>query len=158
LGIPELGAPISDYQPSLGTGYNYRNFLKLDYSFIPHPELLSTHRFSISISPIFKGKKISRPGIQPVVSQEREKRELKPEKKSSPSKPAPVDHSRQETAVTGDLKEIESGKEKSGGGDTKEKDQLGEIEELEELEESEVMEEPEESEEIEKFQEPDKIE
>jgi hypothetical protein len=61
VGIPEVGASIADYQPSFGAGYNYHDLVKLDYSFCPHPELLSTHRISLSVSPPLWSKKFIRP-------------------------------------------------------------------------------------------------
>jgi len=38
---------------TFGIGYNWRKILGLDYTFTPHPDLLSTHRISLNFTPAF---------------------------------------------------------------------------------------------------------
>lgn len=54
FGLSELG--LGDDPLSAGTfglGYSWRRILGLDYSFAPHPDLLSTHRIAIQFTPAF---------------------------------------------------------------------------------------------------------
>jgi hypothetical protein len=39
--------------PSFGVGYSWRRILGLDYSFSPHPGLLSSHRVALHFTPAF---------------------------------------------------------------------------------------------------------
>jgi hypothetical protein len=64
FGLQELAA-TKDFSSiaTFGIGYNWRQRLGLDYSFTPHPDLLSTHRISIQFTPVFP--KFSGKGFRP---------------------------------------------------------------------------------------------
>ncbi len=47
MGLRELASP----QPNFGVGYRFRQRFGIDYAFSPHPELLSSHRVGIVVSP-----------------------------------------------------------------------------------------------------------
>lgn len=54
FGLNELAfsQPFSSVA-TFGIGYNWRQILGLDYTFTPHPDLLSTHRISLNFTPAF---------------------------------------------------------------------------------------------------------
>ncbi len=53
LGLSEFSRKSTASLATFGIGYNWRRILGLDYSFTPHPELLSTHRVSLQLTPAF---------------------------------------------------------------------------------------------------------
>ena len=52
-GLTELAIHSLASSATFGIGYSWRNILGIDYSFTPHPELLSTHRVSLRLTPAF---------------------------------------------------------------------------------------------------------
>ncbi|MFC1586106.1 hypothetical protein ACFL5V_11200 [Fibrobacterota bacterium] len=143
FGVPEIGTSLLDNLPALGTGYRYRNFIKLNYSFIPHPELLSTHRISLSISPAFKGKMFKRPQGQAGKQQMRKHKTT-----GAPVKLRPADgreEQEQKTTPAVPEPEVLSGEKEKQVEETEPAgEEAEELEELEEPEELEIMEEEEE--------------
>ncbi|GEM_PF-1536785 len=53
VGISEFSSSAFTSVASLGVGYTWRHIVGLDYSFTPHPDLLSTHRVSLEFTPSF---------------------------------------------------------------------------------------------------------
>jgi hypothetical protein len=52
-GLTELSPHALPSTASFGIGYSWRHILGIDYSFTPHPDLLSTHRISLQLTPAF---------------------------------------------------------------------------------------------------------
>jgi hypothetical protein len=53
FGLSEFSSKSAADVATFGIGYNWRRVLGLDYSFSPHPGLLSTHRVSVQFTPAF---------------------------------------------------------------------------------------------------------
>ncbi|MEO7426281.1 MAG: hypothetical protein ABI036_13920, partial [Fibrobacteria bacterium] len=53
FGLSELSPHSFTDVTTFGIGYDWRHILGLDYSFSPHPGLLSTHRISLQFTPSF---------------------------------------------------------------------------------------------------------
>ena len=53
FGVNEFSKQSFTDVATFGIGYNWRRILGLDYSFSPHPGLLSTHRVSLQFTPAF---------------------------------------------------------------------------------------------------------
>jgi hypothetical protein len=53
FGVSEFSRKSTASLATFGVGYNWRRILGLDYSFTPHPDLLSTHRVSLQLTPAF---------------------------------------------------------------------------------------------------------
>ncbi|HKP98607.1 MAG TPA: hypothetical protein VJ385_22945 [Fibrobacteria bacterium] len=54
FGVNEFSQQSFTDVATFGIGYNWRRILGLDYSFSPHPGLLSTHRISLQFTPSFR--------------------------------------------------------------------------------------------------------
>jgi hypothetical protein len=109
FGLSGLGEQAGNFYPAFGAGYNYKNFLNCNYSFIAHPDLLSTHRISFSVSPWFKKEKFQRPRQETTTAPAPEsgqthttqKPQERPEQKSRklPNKETPSEESLEEFPV-----------------------------------------------------------
>jgi hypothetical protein len=53
LGLNEMAPRSLASTATFGVGYSWRHILGIDYSFTPHPDLLSTHRVSLQMTPAF---------------------------------------------------------------------------------------------------------
>jgi hypothetical protein len=53
FGLNEISKKSFTDVLAFGVGYNWRHILGLDYSFTPHPGLLSTHQISLQFTPAF---------------------------------------------------------------------------------------------------------
>jgi hypothetical protein len=53
LGLTEIAPHSLASTATFGIGYSWRHILGIDYSFTPHPDLLSTHRISLQLTPAF---------------------------------------------------------------------------------------------------------
>jgi hypothetical protein len=53
LGLTEIAPSSLASTATFGIGYSWKRILGIDYSFTPHPELLSTHRVSLQLTPSF---------------------------------------------------------------------------------------------------------
>lgn len=74
LGLTEVGLGSTLLSAStFGVGYGWKNILGLDYSFAPHPDLLSSHRIALQFTPAFPkfdGRHFRTGGRAPVRSPE----------------------------------------------------------------------------------------
>jgi len=52
-GLTEIAPHSLASTATFGIGYTWRHILGIDYSFTPHPDLLSTHRISLQLTPAF---------------------------------------------------------------------------------------------------------
>ncbi len=52
-GLNEFATKAVTSTAAFGIGYDWRHILAVDYSFTPHPDLLSTHRVSLQLTPAF---------------------------------------------------------------------------------------------------------
>lgn len=52
-GLTEIAPHSLASTATFGIGYSWRHILGVDYSFTPHPDLLSTHRISLQLTPAF---------------------------------------------------------------------------------------------------------
>lgn len=52
-GLTELAPRSLASTATFGIGYSWKHILGIDYSFTPHPDLLSTHRISLQLTPAF---------------------------------------------------------------------------------------------------------
>ena len=69
-GLTELSPHSLPSTATFGIGYAWRKIFGIDYSFTPHPELLSTHRVSLRLTPAFpkldgRGYRPRRPAAAP---------------------------------------------------------------------------------------------
>lgn len=53
-GLTELAPHSPATTTTFGIGYTWKHILGIDYSFTPHPDLLSTHRVSLQLTPAFR--------------------------------------------------------------------------------------------------------
>ncbi len=53
-GLTELAPHSLASTATFGIGYTWKHILGIDYSFTPHPDLLSTHRISLQLTPAFR--------------------------------------------------------------------------------------------------------
>ncbi|MBW8887157.1 MAG: hypothetical protein JF616_05290 [Fibrobacteres bacterium] len=53
MGLTELAPHSVATTATFGIGYTWKHILGIDYSFTPHPDLLSTHRISLQLTPAF---------------------------------------------------------------------------------------------------------
>lgn len=74
LGLTEVAPHSLASTATFGIGYSWRHILGIDYSFTPHPDLLSTHRVSLQLTPAFP--KLNGRGYRP--HRERRPSEVKP--------------------------------------------------------------------------------
>ncbi len=86
MGLRELVSP----QPNFGIGYRYRQRIGIDYAFSPHPDLLSSHRVGIVVTP--RWKSFDGAGYRNRFKDESPRRPLPPEAGAQPdtNKPGPA--------------------------------------------------------------------
>jgi hypothetical protein len=63
VGMTELAPHSVATTTTYGIGYDWRHIVGIDYSFTPHPDLLSTHRVSLQFTPAFP--KLNGRGFRP---------------------------------------------------------------------------------------------